>query len=135
MSKMFKVYTDLKKQDARTIYLFKSGIFFLCLNEDAVLISNLFNLKINHLNDTVIKCAFPCNSLEKYLKQFHLHNIIAKIIDINNLQTYTTTEYKGSQNTEKLINYIENIDIDKLSISEAYSTLEELKELVKIIRG
>ena len=135
LSKMFKIYTDLKKQDSHTVYLFKSGIFFLCLNEDAMLISNLFNLKINCLNDTVIKCAFPCNSLEKYLKQFQLHNITSKIIDINNLQSYTTSEYRGSQNIEKLLDFIEKIDINKLSVSEAYSALENLKEIANSIRG
>ena len=35
MSKLMKQYNELKKQDSSSIYLFRVGIFYNILNEDA----------------------------------------------------------------------------------------------------
>lgn len=45
MSKLYSLYEELKKEDCKTIYFFKSGIFYIALASDAVYISNKFNLK------------------------------------------------------------------------------------------
>ena len=43
MSKLLKQYNELKNKDSKKIYIFKVGIFYNILNEDAKLfkISNL----------------------------------------------------------------------------------------------
>ena len=66
MSKIYNKFKELKNENNDKIYLLKSGIFYIALNEDAEKVSKLFNFKITNLNGTVIKCGFPEKQLEKY---------------------------------------------------------------------
>ena len=69
MSKLYNIYQDLKKEDKEKIYIFKAGAFFILLDDDAKLISEKLNLKLTKLNDSLVKCGFPINSIEKYTKK------------------------------------------------------------------
>ena len=64
MSKLYDKFSSLKNSNKDTLYLFKSGIFFIALNEDATKLSEIFGFKITNLNDTVTKCGFPEKRLE-----------------------------------------------------------------------
>ena len=68
MSKLYDAYKYCKKNnnEERTLFLFKAGIFYLFLDEDAKIASNILNLKLTYLNDTVLKCGFPTSALNKY---------------------------------------------------------------------
>ena len=68
MSKLYKRYLELKKQDLSKIYLFKSGIFYIFLDDDARKMAGVLNLKLTNLNESVLKCGFPVNNLNKYLE-------------------------------------------------------------------
>ena len=81
MSKLCILYDTLKHQNKETIYLFKSGIFFIALKEDAFFLSNTFGFKLTNLNKTTEKCGFPTSSIKKYTELFNNHNIKFKIID------------------------------------------------------
>lgn len=82
MSKLFNKYLELKHtQDEETYYLFKSGIFYIFISDDAKYMSNLLNLKLVNLNEDVVKCGFPSNNLTKYLNILSENNINFKIID------------------------------------------------------
>ena len=70
MSKLYQTYVALKVQDSTQLYLFKSGIFYIFLDDDAKLISSLFNLKLTNLNSAIMKCGFPTSQLEKYSNLF-----------------------------------------------------------------
>ena len=56
MSKLYNTYLALKKQDSQTIYLFKSGIFFIAIDDDARTLSNAFDFKLSNLNNDILKC-------------------------------------------------------------------------------
>lgn len=127
MSILYNTYVKLKKEDANTVYLFKSGIFYIALNRDAMLLSSTFNLKLSNLNDTVVKCGFPCNSLHKYSVLFRGYNIPVKIITPETHTLYSLTEYVQDQEINELLKFICSINIDNTSVSEAYDTLERLK--------
>lgn len=58
MSKLYEKYKNLKSENATKLYLFKSGIFYIFLDEDAIKMSNLLNLKLTNLNETIVKCGF-----------------------------------------------------------------------------
>ena len=45
MSKLYTKYTKLKEKNPNTVYLFKAGIFYLALGEDAIRLS--VSLKLN----------------------------------------------------------------------------------------
>ena len=81
MSKLFNLYKSLKQQDDKTLYLFKSGIFYIFIDNDAKIVNTLLNLKLTNLNTEVVKCGFPVNSLSKYLKLLKLSNYNIKIVD------------------------------------------------------
>ena len=67
MSKLYNEYLKRKKIDNNKYYLFKSGLFYIFIDEDAKYISNITLLKLTNLNNNVVKCGFPSNSLDKYL--------------------------------------------------------------------
>lgn len=54
MSKLYQTYAALKMQNSSQLYLFKSGIFYIFLDEDAKLISTKFNLKLTNLNSMLL---------------------------------------------------------------------------------
>ena len=131
MSKLLNIYNNLKEKDSNTLYLFKVGLFYNFLNNDAITISNLVHLKVTNLSPSIVKCGFPVNSLDKYLNLFNSLNLNIKIIDSDNYNTiYNVDDYKLNSNIKDLFNKILNVDIESLSIQEAYSFIENLQNEV-----
>ena len=133
MSKLYNNYLELKKEENSYIYLFKSGIFYIALQEDAKVLSQKFGLKLTNLNDTIIKCGFPSNCIDKYISLFTNNNIKFKIIDSKINTSFSPTEYKQDTKTKELLNLINNTNPDLLSIKEAYSFIENKKDMAKEI--
>ena len=82
MSKLHDAYLSMKKKDKNTIILFKSGMFYIALENDARLVSSILDLKLTQLNLDIVKCSFHINSLDKYLKLLIKNNLNIKIINI-----------------------------------------------------
>jgi len=135
LSKLYNTYLALKKQDIKTVCLFKIGIFFIALEDDARKLSSTFNFKLGNLNNDVVKCGFPCNSFYKYYPMFQSYNIEIKIIESENNTLYTVNEYKQKQDVSELLYFISSIDVDNLSVSNAYKLIEELKNKVTKINN
>ena len=100
MSKLLTTYTNLKKQDNETFYLFKIGLFYNFINEDASIMSNLLHLKITNLSPAIIKCGFPNNSFDKYMKV--LLSLPYKIKIIDSLENNTLFELKNFETNKKI---------------------------------
>lgn len=131
MSKLLNIYNNLKEKDSNTLYLFKVGLFYNFLNNDAITISNLVHLKVTNLSPSIVKCGFPVNSLDKYLNLFNSLNLNIKIIDSANYNTiYKVDDYKLNSDIKDLFNKILNVDIESLSIQDAYSFIENLQNEV-----
>ena len=129
MSKLLTTYTNLKKQDNETFYLFKIELFYNFINEDASIMSNLLHLKITNLSPAIIKCGFPNNSFDKYMKV--LLSLPYKIKIIDSLENNTLFELKNFETNKKIKEFIfkiSEIDVNNISITEAYSLLEDLQE-------
>lgn len=136
MSKLYNNYLELKKAEKDIIYLFKSGIFYIALQEDAKLLSQKFGFKLTKLNDTIIKCGFPVNSIDKYFNLFTDNNLKFKIIDSQTNISFSPSQYKQNSKTKELLTLINNINPNSLSIKEAYSFIETIKNITtKIITG
>lgn len=135
MSKLFNIYLNEKEKNEDKILLFKSGVFYIAIDKDAIILSQLLNLKLTNLNDKVQKCGFPCSSIDKYLKLFKLHNLNVKLIEIDKNTSYSIQEYTESKIIKELLEQINNVNLDTLSISEAYKFIEDLKETVNNLQS
>lgn len=124
MSKLYKRYIMLKVENSECLYLFKSGIFYIFLDEDARIMSSKLNLKLTNLNSSIVKCGFPTSQLTKYLNLINSLDFKIRIIDSNNLISYSVEDYLNNEKIENLLNYISKIDCSNLSISQAYECLE-----------
>jgi len=124
MSKLYKKYQELKNiKDER--YLFKVGIFYIFIDEDAKEMSKLLNLKCVNLNDNVLKCGFSINALDKYLNILKDNNIEISIVD----KVEYEYEYDVIANARlnRVLKKIEKIDINKITGIKAIELINELK--------
>lgn len=129
MSKLYNNYMHLKntqKNPEKTLYLFKSGIFYILLDEDAKIASKLLNLKTTYFIEDVVKCGFPINSINKYLNILKNTSYNFKIIE--NLENVPI-----NNKTHNLLLKISNIDTDNLSIKEAYNFIDNIKKVANLI--
>ena len=120
MSKIFNKYVELKKQNPEKMYLFKSGKFYIFLADDCEKINQYVVLKKTNFSKECQKCGFPENVLDDYLRVFQNHHLEIEII-----QDFTLKD------TNNLYNYIESLDINKISPIEAFEHLVRIKEIAE----
>lgn len=127
MSKLLKQYEDLKKKDSEKIYIFKVGIFYNILNEDARKVSNVIGLKLTDLGPDIIKCGFPIAKLEKYTQLLKSKDLNFEII--SNLAS-------SNQNTsyDQIIKKIKSIDLNNTTFKEAFDILYNIQQKLKNIQ-
>ena len=136
MSKLYDTYVALKRNesDNNILYLFKSGIFFIFIDQDAIIASKLLNLKLTLLNASVYKCGFPISSLEKYSSLIE-PTYTLKIIDNTQSISYKIQEYNYNSDIISLLDTISNVDTDNLSIKEAYAFISDIQNTADIIKN
>lgn len=128
MSKLIDLYKSLKEQDSNTLYLFKSGIFFIFIDDDAITVSPILNLKLTFLNQSTQKCGFPINSLDKYLRLLDNTPYKIKLIDDSSNVSYNIRDFNINKNSVDLLTLISTIDVENLSVKEAYDFISNIKE-------
>ena len=136
MSKLYNAYISLKaneKNNENTLYLFKSGIFFICIDKDAEIASRLLNLKLSNLNEDIVKCGFPIQSLNKYSNLLRLSNYSFKIIDLSKNESISINDFNFNNYTNELLQRISSVDTNSLSIKEAFSFIDDIKEKALLI--
>lgn len=125
MSKLIKQFNELKAKDKNKIYIFRVGIFYNILNEDARVVSNAIGLKLTDLSPEIIKCGFPIAKLDKYTALLKEHNLQYEIIN-------TLAPSQNQKNPyESIINSIKNIDLENTSVKEAFDFLYNIQQKVK----
>lgn len=110
------------KIDYRDYVIFiKSGIFYECIANDALIINELFNYKIKMISNT-IKVGFPIKNIESVLEKLKSNSINYIVVDDDKITLkYETddnnySEYKIDMDSilynlfrvEKLIKYLED---------------------------
>ena len=134
MSKLYLIYKKLKEINKTTIYLFKSGIFYIALSDDAIFLASKFNLKLTNLNSTILKCGFPFSSIDKYITKFNLNNINFEIVDAEKNALYLPRDFTLNKKIENLLDLISSIDINSLSVSKAYEFIETIQKQTEEIK-
>ena len=136
MSILFEIYKKLKQNDNETLYLFKSGIFYIFLDNDAKIINKAFGLKLTNLNDKTVKCGFPSNSLQKYIRLLSSANYKIKIIDNSTNTSFKLKDFIISADNLELLKTISNVNEDNLSIKDAFEFISNIKNnAIKILKG
>ena len=136
MSKLFDIYKNLKQEDSKTLFLFKSGIFYIFLDQDAKIINNLLDLKLTNLNTQIVKCGFPANSLQKYLKLLSFTDYNIKIIDNSSNTSFKVKDFTMNNDNIDLLKTISNVNEENLSVKDAYDFITNIKHnAIKILKG
>lgn len=135
MSKLYQKYIALKVQNSEQLYLFKSGIFYIFLDEDAKLMSPLLNLKLTNLNSIIVKCGFPTSQLDKYISLISNANYSFRIIDLSENISFLPNDYIINSKINALIEKIASTNSYDLSISSAYEFIECISKECKEILG
>lgn len=129
MSKLLKQYEELKKKDKNKIYIFKVGIFYNILNEDAKVVNNAIGLKLTDLGPNIVKCGFPVSNLEKYTNLLKSKKIEFKVIN-----TLTSSNNQNTSSYGSIIKQIQNINLDNTTCKEAFDLLYNIQQKLKNIQ-
>lgn len=108
-------YLKKKNKDKSKCYLFKSGMFYIFIDEDAYMINKYIPLNITKLNNEVDKCGFPSSKIDKYKELFDRIGIEVEIVD-------------NSDRVKDIIKIIDKIDINNINGVEAINILNNIKE-------
>lgn len=131
MSKLYKKYVLLKVNDSSKIYLFECGIFYIFIHEDARIMSNFLNLKLTPLNPIIMKCGFPVKSADKYLNILKNSEYNVEIVPADNNSPTNINTYTAYRDFNDIVSDFININVDELSISQAFDLLNDLQTKFK----
>ncbi len=120
MSKLYMKYLEKKNIDKNKYYLFECGMFYIFIDDDAYKISKYVPFKITKLNENIVKCGFPKNSIDKYMEIFENLELDVEIVNNNDRDVIN----------DKIIKMIKDIDIDNISPLKAIEILYKFKELL-----
>lgn len=121
MSKIYDRYLELKEANVDKMYLFRAGKFYIFIADDCDKINDYVVLKKVNFTNSVLKCGFPENVLDDYLRIFKNHNLDVEVID--------SVEEKNKEKT--LFEYIKAIDLNATTPLEALKHLEKIQNLAK----
>lgn len=134
MSKLYSKYLEQKALNPDILYLFKSGIFYMALNEDANRLSDALSLKVTNITDKLYKCCFPVSKSDYYFKTLESLNINYKIIDPSQNVVLNYAEYKDNERFNSIITNLLKLDLNKTSYQDAYiiltNTVHDLKQIL-----
>lgn len=97
--------------------------------------STHLNLRLTNLNQDILKCGFPVNTLNKYLNLIKAFNYNVVIIDDLNSTPLSCNDYISNEKMKELINKLSLIDSNNLSIKEIYSLVDDLSNQAKEIKN
>ena len=139
MSKLANLYKILKNKDSSILYLLKSGIFYIALDEDALTLSDLFNFKLTDLNKNTIKCGFPASRISYYSNLLSLKNINFQIIESIDEDNFYLSQYSNNSSSINnssfanlpIVEEILNINFDEITFKESFFILQKLQNDLK----
>lgn len=130
MSKLYKQYLILKEANPDTTILFKSGIFYIAIGEDAKLLSDKLMLKLTNLNTEIVKCGFPISRINYYTHLLDSLCIKYLLVDIN-----SPISTSSSHNIElnEVVSYILQLDFNSISYKDAFDILQRIQTMLSKI--
>lgn len=130
MSKILNQYTKLKEENSDSIYLFRSGIFYIAIDDDARLLNEKLKLKITDFGSNSIKCGFPIKKIENYKTYFKNLSINYKFID-DLPKDININDYINNIEMRKILKEINDININRINSIEALNILNNIQQRLK----
>lgn len=131
MSKLLKQYEELKRQNPNIIYLFRVGIFYNILNDDAKILNGKIGLKITDLGPHIFKCGFPISKIDKYVELLEKNDLKYQIID--NIPNQNTNDYLNNIEIKKIVKRILEIDFNNITFHQSFNILLDIHQKLKSI--
>lgn len=122
MSKLYSKYEILKSSDADCIYLFLCGNFYIALDSDAIMLNELFDMKLTKFSNVCDKCGFPKASLGKYEDKLKSEEIRYKIIN--------NTTRSSDDIIKDIRSLYHGIDIDNMNQLELKDMIQNIEKLI-----
>lgn len=130
-------YEFYKLEYKNYIILFKCGNFYISINDDALIMNNIFNHKIVDIG-SFIKTGFPISSLYKIMtelenKQINYLIIDKEIINKNKFKNNNYSNYLTNNNYNFIFNRINRINKllkDNLTNSNMDSILDKVERII-----
>lgn len=134
---LIELYNKYKVDFEHYILFLKSGNFYICLNNDAIVMNNIFNYKIKE-STNFIKVGFPITSevkIKKYLEHLKVNYLFInkEIIEKKKFKTNNYSKYNKQQNYKiylNRINQIEEILKSNLSNKKMPNILNEIESIL-----
>lgn len=123
MSKLYTKYLECKKKNSNFVYLFKVGIFYLALEEDAKKLSEALKLKLGNLNENIAKVGFPVSRLDHYIRLLQALNIPFKIADETYGMVDNYSDYLNNQKIKEILTEILQLDFNNITFKESFEIL------------
>lgn len=130
-------YTEYKKTYKKYILLIKCRNFYLGLNDDAIVLSSIFDFRIIESRN-FIKCGFPLSSINKIEKKLDELEVNYLIItnDIVTKEKYNNNNYNKylvKNNYDILLNRINKINSilkNNLSSNNMIGALIKIEDII-----
>ena len=116
------------------IILIKSGNFYFALQQDAIVLNDIFKYKLN-ISNNIIKVGFPINTLNKILKTLDNININYIVLDKNilHINKNKTNMYNRYINNN-ISNYILRIkNINNILNQNIYNNIDNVLDSIENI--
>lgn len=118
MGKVRENYMFLKNQDDSKRYLFKNGVFYIFLDDDALVMSEKYNLKLVSFGLSR-KCGFPASVFERYIEKFKDDNVV--VVSDDTIACIA----------DKIVDLFNEADINNLTPLAAFDLVKKVKDVVK----
>ncbi len=128
MSKLYKKYKELKYKNPDSVILFKSGIFYIALENDAIFLSEKLGLKLSFFNNEISKCGFPVSRFSFYS---HLLNELSIPYVVFDSQSSLSPYDINQAELNSVISYILSLNLNCITYRESFDILQRIQEMLK----
>ena len=138
---MINNYIDLKVTYKNYLIILKTGVFYICINDDAFILNKLFSYKIKEFNNYK-RIGFPINGLNKVLKRLERLNInyivydnkiITKVNFTNNSYYKYRIDINTYNNYLRRIKNINSILVDRINSNNLKDILGKIENILCMI--
>ena len=125
---MIDNYIDLKVTYKNYLIILKTGVFYICINDDAFILNKLFSYKIKEFNNYK-RIGFPINSLNKVLKRLERLNI-NYIVYVNKIITKVSFTNNSYNNYLRRIKNINSILVNRINSNNLKDILGKIENIL-----